>query len=231
MEAILTGKTCFLATSEWRSFDVSGLYEDKIAFQLMDNMIQLPALFRDIRAFLRGASAFTANELLLRSLRIRAGIDEHAAELETATMNKTAPKVIPSATEDKTTPKVYRFKDSSTAKRYTIYWTMIILANKAQHKLHPTLELQYEIREAARKICMSCEYAMTTRPLGSLYMSLPLYVAFAVSSPEQKIFVHRAFGLLFEDMQLHPTMHSLEVGSSLATGDSHLDSRNTSGEE
>ena len=222
MEAILTGKNCFLAAPEWRSFDASGLYKDKITFQLMNNMVQLPDLFRDIRAFMRGETAFTAQELLVRALRFRVGVDEHRAAHEMSTMNETAPKVVLSTTGDDTIPDVYYFKDSATAKRYTMYWAMIILANQAQEKLLPTLELQYESQEAARKICMSCEYAMTTRPLGSLYMTLPLHAAFSVSSPELKIFIHRAFCALFEDIHLRPTMQSLEIASSLATGYSHL---------
>lgn len=74
MEAILTGKDCFISKPEWRSLNNPNLFEKyEIIDHLFDIRSTLPSLLRDVRGYAQG-TRLDFDDLLARAQSFQRGL-------------------------------------------------------------------------------------------------------------------------------------------------------------
>ena len=127
---------------------------------------------------------------------------------------------------DETFPSALHFQSRESAIFHCWLWAATIIVNVYMTSLHPYQQdvaasswIDLAVDASARKICMSCEYAATLKPLGAQFIQLPLICAYFVSSEDEKAWITKKLNFLVEELYVRYSRTYLDTMSAVIMGD------------
>ena len=116
----------------------------------------------------------------------------------------------------------YSFPDPRIARGFAMYWTALLIVISLLRKLGAAApELDADAEVAIDSICRSIEYAYTQRPLGCIYMSWCLPVAYVSVKPDDRMreWLLDTYNLIFAPLRYqYSSLHFRSVGETLTGG-------------
>lgn len=199
MEALFSGKACFLDTDEWRyitlqppSDSFSAQFYERtddlgrcisVCPWLVTEVYALPSLNKsEISTQLR------VSALVYRTLEVYGRLQQW---YEDFVAFAPLPEEVPSSTNDPLYPVVYRYWNSCTATAFCGYYAMIIILHRILTECHHPAGDAGEISLAVEKICKSVEYMAGTGILGPYRLGFSIRVAFEVGTLTTKLWIRK----------------------------------------
>lgn len=199
MEALFSGKACFLDLEEWRYIALlppadsfSARFYEKTD-ELARCFATLPWLVKEIYA-LRTANASEistltrVSALVHRTLEVYGRLQQWYEEF---TAFAPLPDEVPSSTQDQLYPVVYSYYNSSIATAFCIYYATIIILHRILVECHHPAGDAREISLAVDKVCKSVEYLAATGTLGPYRVGFSMRIAFEFATVATKLWIRK----------------------------------------
>jgi hypothetical protein len=199
MEALFSGKACFLDLEEWQYITLQ-TPSDSSSAQFYEKTNELarciatcPWLVTEIYALPSLNSSEISTQLRMTTLvhralevysRLQNWYDDFAAFAP-------SPEEVPSSTNDSLYPVVYRYYNSATATTFCGYYATIIILHRILTECHHPAGNTREISLAVDKICKSIEYLAETGILGPYRVGFAMRVAFEAGTVTTKLWIRK----------------------------------------
>ena len=199
MEALFSGKACFLDLEEWQYITLvpphdsfSALFYEKTN-ELARCIAACPWLVTELYALPSLNQSEISTQLRVSALVHR--IFEVYGRLQQWYEDFIAfaplPEEVLSSTNDPLYPVVYRYCNSSTATAFCGYYATIIIIHRILTECHHPAGDTREISLAADKTCKSIEYLAGTGILGPYRVGFSMRVVYEVSSVTTKLWIRK----------------------------------------
>ncbi|KAJ4301700.1 hypothetical protein N0V90_003793 [Kalmusia sp. IMI 367209] len=230
--AAIRNEECFFNRPEWKqvSFtDVLDCETDFLTDQLERELAALPALLVKIRAFYNSPSEIASNIIYQEALQLRSSLGNISNFVDETLENRLDIIEVPSATGDTLVPTVFQFSTRPLASLCANFWGISVLVDTITARFLPahtpkmTMHgLQERCLLARQRIFMSYEFTEPFRPLGAMYMSGPLIMAYRGAIAEEKDWIMQRLwqiGELFDDPQAVWGQTNLDYASAYLLGE------------
>jgi hypothetical protein len=199
MEALFSGKACFLDQEEWRYIALQRP-EDSFSAQFYEMTDELtrciatcPWLVKEIYALRLANKSETStlvrvSALLHRTLEVYGRLQQWYGEFSAFAP---LPEEVPSSTEDPLYPVVYRYCNSCTATAFCGYYATIIILHTILVECHHPAGDAGEISLTVDKVCKSVEYLAETGILGPYRIGFAMRVAFEVAPIATRLWIRK----------------------------------------
>jgi len=199
MEALFSGKACFLDSEEWQyvklqtpSNSISAQFYEKTN-ELARCITSCPWLVTELYTLPSLNPSETSTQLRAIALVHRAF--EVYGRLqkwyEDFTAFAPSPEEVPSSTNDPLYPVVYRYYNSATATTFCGYYATILILQRILTQFHHPAGDIREISLTVDKICKSIEYLAETGILGPYRAGFAMRVAFEVGTVTTKLWIRK----------------------------------------
>ncbi|OCL13168.1 putative C6 finger domain protein [Glonium stellatum] len=202
MEALFSGKDCFLEAEEWRSIntDTTNQHTPSQLFLMVDEFSKyqtmFPRLVKEAYATREAYAAGLANPMEVMSL-VNRTLDLHYRLLtwfEQFTASVDLPKEVPSSLNDPLYPIVYRYSDPTLATIFCGYYATVIILQEILRFCQYDVDYTRETSTLMDNICKSIEYIDGTGIWGPYRAGFALRIAYEVGPPETKLWVKNWLG-------------------------------------
>jgi hypothetical protein len=202
MEALFSGKDCFLEAEEWRSITTDTvnqrapsqpylLIEEFSKYQTM-----FPRLVKEAYAAREAYAAGLVNPMEVLSL-VNRTLNLHCHLLnwyEKFTAIVDPPGEVLSSLDDHLYPVVYRYSDPTIATVFCGYYATVIILHEILRFCHYDVDYTVKTSILMDNICKSMEYIDGTGMLGPYRVGFALRVAYEVAPAETKLWVKNWLG-------------------------------------
>ncbi|KIW65542.1 hypothetical protein PV04_07796 [Phialophora macrospora] len=211
MQAFLRQEDCVLLRDGWRNLrlEMTGNFASSMVDRLLRIFSGLPTLFKQVRGI--HAAPSTIGEVIRYGEDLQQELAFLSAEAEQSTSD-TGPVFKPatSQSDDVRFSSALDFQSTEGAIFHNWYWAATIMVEVCMMTIYQRHDespwrMNLTANAAARKICMSYEYATALRPLGAQFLQLPLICAHFVSDDEVKEWIVRKLNLLVAELHIQYT--------------------------
>lgn len=223
MTSILQDRDCYLTDPQWdeiglrcsRVFDM----QDPLAFQILRSLAELPELLREMRNAADDGiqtSEWRQSALAFRAQLFKTNVAKHAQQMQSHLED---PSYVTKQGSKDPGSACYIFRDPAVCFRFNMYWVSVIAANVILARLEAgNATLIAESLDAATNICMSTQYMQSFKPLGILWTTTPLAMAYGVSSLARQSWILSTVRDLFSEMPMAVGHKSLQYIFHFLTG-------------
>jgi hypothetical protein len=199
MEALFSGKACFLDLEEWRYIALQRPDDSFSAqfYEMTDELTRCittcPWLVKEVYA-LRSANTSEmstlerVSALVHRTLEVYGRLQQWYGEFSAFAP---LPEEVPSSTEDPLYPVVYRYCNSCTATAFCGYYAAIIILHMILVECHHPAGDAREISLTVDKVCKSFEYLAGTGILGPYRIGFSMRVAYEVAPTATRLWIRK----------------------------------------
>ncbi|OCT49180.1 hypothetical protein CLCR_04853 [Cladophialophora carrionii] len=215
--AFLRQEDCILLSDGWRSFHLDTTRN--VASTLVDRLVQvfsaLPSLVKQVRGI--RAATTPVNQVIHFGEDLQQKLALLSAEAQHSSSNTGLVfKPVTSQSDDGRFPSVLAFQSTDGAIFHTWSWAVTIIVEvciMTIYQRHDELpqRTNLAVNAAARKICMSYEYAATLRPLGAQFLQLPLICAHFVSDDSMKAWIVTKLNSLAAELHIQYTSEYVQT--------------------
>lgn len=197
MEALFSGKPCFLDLEEWRYLSLqppndsfSALFYEKTD-EFTRCIAACPWLVKEAYS-LRSANRSDVSTLVRvaalvhRTLEIYGHLQRWYEEF---TSFAPLPDEVPSSTQDQLYPVVYSYHSPSIATTFCGYYAATIILHRILIECHHPAGCAREISSTVENVCKSVEYLAATGTLGPYRVGFSLRVAFEFATVATKLWI------------------------------------------
>jgi hypothetical protein len=199
MEALFSGKACFLDSKEWRhiALEPPG---DGFSATLYEHTEELGRCIAACPWLVKEAYALRSNSISPHSTELRVSalihrtleIQGHLQRwYEVFTTFAPLPKEVPSSNGDDLYPVVYSYCNSCIATVFSGYYAMIIIVHTILVDCHHPTGNAHNINAMIDNICKSVEYLAGTGILGPYRVGFSIRVAFEVATIRTKVWIRK----------------------------------------
>lgn len=155
----------------------------------------LPSLMRRVRQFHSSSNAAERASVLKQAQQLRRAIQATSEFVTQSVENKVDVFEVPSRVGDTLFPTIYQFSTRTLADVCAFYWGVTIILDTIIARFLPlTSQSAMEILRdrcirARQQICMSYEYCEQFWPMGCMYMSGPLIMAYHGATAEERLWI------------------------------------------
>ncbi|EXJ56996.1 hypothetical protein A1O7_07340 [Cladophialophora yegresii CBS 114405] len=224
LQAFLRQEDCVLLSDGWRDFHLD--VTRNLASSLVDRLVQifsaLPSLVKQVRDI--PAATTSIDQVIQYGEDLNQKLALLSAEAQQSSSNTLLVfKPATSRSDDGTFPSVLNFQSTDGAIFHTWYWAVTIIVEVCimniyhRHDEFPR-RTSLTANAAARKICMSYEYAVTLKPLGAQFLQLPLICAHFVGDDEMKEWIVRKLNLLVAELHIRYTSEYVQTQGDAILG-------------
>ena len=225
-KCLTTKKRCFLSSSDWSNALLrSSIGEStRLSIQVDSILASLPELYQGLSLGVSGESISNGPNMIpsSRAWNLLRRLETHRPAEPAPLTSSTQPKPLSRLSMNSTCEFSYTFSDPPTARGFAMYWTaLLIVINLLHHLGVNTPELDVDADVAIDSICRSIEYAHTQRPLGCIYMSWCLPVAYVSVKYDDRMreWLLDAYNLIFAPLNYqYSSLHFRSVGETLTSG-------------
>jgi hypothetical protein len=195
----------------WRNIrlEMTGNFASSMVDRLLRIFSGLPTLFKHVRGIRTAPS--TVDQVIRYGEDLQQELAFLSAEAEQA--NSSTGLVLKptiSQSDDVQFPSALDFQSNDGAIFHTWYWAATIMVEVCmmtiyQRHADSPWRTNLTANAAARKICMSYEYAAALKPLGAQFLQLPLICAHFVSDDEVKEWIVRKLNSLVAELHIQYT--------------------------
>ncbi|ETI25975.1 hypothetical protein G647_02752 [Cladophialophora carrionii CBS 160.54] len=217
IQAFLRQEDCILFSDGWRSFHLDPTRN--VTSTLVDRLVQvfsaLPSLVKQVRGI--RAATTPVNQVIQFGEDLQQKLALLSAEAEHSSSNTALVfKPVTSQSDDGRFPSVLRFQSTDGAMFHTWYWAVTIIIEvciMTIYQRHDELPRRTNlgVNAAARKICMSYEYAAALRPLGAQFLQLPLICAHFVGDDCMKEWIVTKLNSLVAELHIQYTSEYVQT--------------------
>lgn len=224
VDSVCDRKPCFLDTPEWawvfQNLETGKGLKEKLRNQTMVQFIRCASLLDELRQLLHShATARRTLKAFRRLLKLRSELDSLKSDFQTI-LSPSYPDSNPAGanvTYDANflVDNARWFQDITSAQIITRWWALIVMVNGMLSRVHvylhqigaqvwdekSTEEATVEAQLKADLIFSSIDWTNQYRPIGSSFLSFPLYAAWTVVGEGKKdVLAERIGGLLCGDI-------------------------------
>lgn len=226
MQAFIQQEDCVLLSEGWREIQLAKTsnFESIMVDRLLRIFSTLPSLARLVRTVHTMPStmdqAVQYGEALQEELSLlSAEAKQHFSTSDLSFRSAEA------QSKDEIFPSSLHFRSRESAIFHCWLWAATIVVNvymtslsTHQQDIAASRWMHLAVDASARKICMSCEYAATLKPLGAQFIQLPLICAYFVSSEHEKLWILEKINFLVVDSHVRYTRTYCDTLSAVIMG-------------
>lgn len=193
MEALFSGKSCFLDGEGWRDLALQPS-DHTISTQYYLQTVEFARCLAACSGLAKKAYAIGSatpkrvSSLAQRTLKLR---DRLSQWFEGFTLFAPPPKEVPSAVQDSLYPVVYHYCNSCSAIAFCGYYATVIILHRILIECKYHADFSDEISESVDKIWRSIEYLSGTGILGPYRLGFSIRVAFEVVPLTTKLWIRK----------------------------------------
>jgi hypothetical protein len=199
MEALFSGKACFLDLEEWQYIALRPP-DDSFSARFYEKTEELgrclaacPWLVTEACAILSAnpseiSTQVRVSVLVHRTLEVYGRLQHW---YEDFTAFALLPEEVLSSTEDPLYPVVYRYLNSCTATVFSGYYATIIILHKILIECHHPAGDAGEVSLLVDKICKSVEYLAGSGVLGPYRLGFSIRIAFEMGTVTTKLWIRK----------------------------------------
>jgi len=199
MEALFSGKACFLDLEEWKYIALQRPADSFFA-QLYEKTDELARCIAKLPWLVKEAYALrTANNLEASTMVRISALIHHTLEVygrlqhwyEEFVAFTPLPEEVPSSTQDQLYPVVYSYCNSSIATAFCGYYATNIILHRILIECHHPAGNTREVSLTVEKVCKSVEFLAATGTLGPYRVGFAMRIAYEFATVGTKLWIRK----------------------------------------